>query len=907
MRTSLNRLTALRWAKSSCCLLFLFTLYSFPAFSQHGAIRGSMIDSKTMAPLEGATIVVEGTNGVAIADSGGNFIILNITPGVYRVTGSNLSYESFTKDGVVIAAGDTTQLEITLQPLGVSLDEIQIVARRNRESETTLLAEQRNSLLAVQNVGASELSRKGIGDALTAVAKVSGISNQEGVKNVFVRGLGDRYNVTLLNGMPIPSEDPEYKNIALSFFGTDIIQSIGVHKVFSAETSGDVGGAVINISSKELYNNSQLELEISQGVNLQANKNNFYRPGGTDLLGFANTKQPVSGKFDFSNSLDPSVVNLPIDQSYRIWGGKRFEAGKNPLSLFGVLTHSTDYSFTEEIVRNMTTNGTIYQDQKGKRYSQKMNQLALINANYKINGLHSVAYNFMVLHATNQYVGEYIGMHSEKHQDGYNYMGYLRRQQINDNRLFTHQLLTNWKLSEKWALTADASLNTLKGLEPDRRENYLSMKTDGSYGLTGSNRQKRFFSDLNANEYNGRLMFDYKLSDGGSDNSKISFGYNVHISDNAFKSTEYNFSAVPGQSFSLNHIVLDDVYNTSNFEKGMFSLAQGFANKYNVTTKIHAGFAESSYQITEALSGNIGFRLDFVDMKVVYDVPGRLDQNSIKNPFYLPSVNLRYEFDSKNALRLGASKTYTLPQSKEISPYQYADIGFASEGNPNIKPSDNYNIDLKWDNYPGRSELLSVGVFYKQIKNPIDRVDKGNSAGLLTYDNIGDMASVAGIELEVRKNLVNNENAAHSGSNKFSVGFNASYIHTSVLLKLANTPERKSGLEGASPFLANADITHYYSNNKRSLTSSLVFSYFSDRIYTNGTVGYGDIMEQGAGTLDFVSSFKFSRNLSLKFRAGNLLDPYYRLTRKPTGSNENIVLNEFRKGVNLSIGARFNL
>ncbi|HRN72221.1 MAG TPA: carboxypeptidase regulatory-like domain-containing protein [Ginsengibacter sp.] len=907
MRTFLNQRTALRWITSSCCLLFLFILYSFPTFGQHGAIRGSITDSKTMAPLAGATIVIEGTTRATIADSGGNFIILNITTGVYRITGSNLSYESFTKEGVIVAAGDTTQMVITLRPLGVSLEEVQIVARTNREAETTLLAEQRKSLLAVQSVGAGELSRKGVGDALTAVAKVSGISNQEGVKNVFVRGLGDRYNVTLLNGMPIPSEDPEYKNIALSFFGTDIIQSIGVHKVFSAETSGDVGGAVINILSKELYNNSQFELEVSQGVNLQANKNTFFRPGGTDFFGFANTKQPAAGKFDFSNSLDPSVVNLPIDQSYRIWGGKRIEVGKNPLSLFGVLTHSTDYSFTDEIVRNITTNGTIYQDQKGRRYSQKTNQLALANANYKINGLHTIAYNFMVLHATSQYVGEYSGMHSEKHQDGYNYMGYLRRQQINDNRLFTHQLLTNWKLSEKWVLTVDASLNTIKGLEPDRRENYLSMKADSSYGLTGSNRQKRFFSALNAREYNGRLMIDYKPDGAGGNHSKISFGYNLHLADNEFESTEYNFSAVPNQSFSLNHIALDEVYNISNFEKGMFSLIEGFANKYNVETKIHAAFAESAYQITEALSGKIGFRLDFVDMKVVYDVPGRLDQNSIKKIYSLPSLNLRYDFDKKNALRLGASKTYTLPQSKEISPYQYVDIGFASEGNPKIKPSDNYNIDLKWDNYPSRSELLSIGVFYKQIRNPIGRVDKGNSAGLLTYDNIGDFASVSGIELEARKNVLGNKNESDSHSNRFSVGFSGSYIYTSVLLKLTNTPERKSRLEGASPFLANADITHYYSNNKRNLTSSLVFSYFSDRIFTNGTVGFRDIIEEGIGTLDFVSTFKFSRSLSLKLRACNLLNPYYRLTRKPTGSNEKIILNEFKKGTNLTIGASFNL
>jgi len=114
-------------------------------------------------------------------------------------------------------------------------------------------------------MGARELSRKGISDALSAVANVSGVSRQEGVKNVFVRGLGDRYNATLLNGFPIPSEDPEYKNIALEFFGTDIIQNIDVNKVFSGKSSSDVGGAIININSKELIGDRALALRLLGG------------------------------------------------------------------------------------------------------------------------------------------------------------------------------------------------------------------------------------------------------------------------------------------------------------------------------------------------------------------------------------------------------------------------------------------------------------------------------------------------------------------------------------------------------------------------------------------------------------------------------------------------------------------
>src|SRR5699024_4393653 len=206
--------------------------------------------------------------------------------------------------------------------------------------------------------------------------------------------------------------------------------------------------------------------------------------------------------------------------------------------------------------------------------------------NYRMANNHSLSYNFMMLHANNEYVGEYMGKHSERHQDGVEDMGYLRRQQTNDNRLVTHQLLSTWNLDSKWHLQADFSVNTIKALEPDRRENYLSMKEDGTYGLTGSNRQKRFFSELKSQDYNAKVLLDYQLnSPYGKDHSKITLGYKGHITENDFEALEYNFSAAPG-AFSLDNIVLDDVYNQPNYKQGLFTMTAGYPNTYDVTQTI---------------------------------------------------------------------------------------------------------------------------------------------------------------------------------------------------------------------------------------------------------------------------------------------------------------------------------
>lgn len=890
-------------------VLFLCLSYGTVTFGQYGIIEGILIDSETNEPLFGATVSIDDTTIGGITDFDGRFKLSNIPEGIYQVTSSYISYKPTTIKEVAVRSGGITQLEFSLDPEAYSLEAVLLVSDANREAESVLLLDQRESITAMQSIGARELSRKGVGDAQMAVSKVSGISKQEGVKNVFVRGLGDRYNATWLNGMPIPSEDPEYKNIALDFFGSDIIQNIRVNKVFSGSNGGDVAGAIIDITSKELIGSQSLDIEASVGVNSETTKVDFLSQDGTNYFGHSNSAMPTLGMFSFSNSLDPSVISNPINHSYRLSGGKKFFHGANPISFYVLATHSTGFSYTQEIVRNTNTAGNLYQDQTGSKHSRKTNQLVLANLNYERDNKHFLAYNFMMLHANNQYVGEYAGKHSERHQDGVGDMGYLRRQQANDNTLLTHQLLSTWELNSKWSLNADFSLNNIKALEPDRRENYLSMKEDGTYGLTGSNRQKRFFSELNSQDYNTKMTLDYRLNDRfETTNSKISIGYNGHFAKNDFEAIEYNFSAPTG-SFSTETILLDNIYNQVNFDQGLFSMSQGTPNTYEVTKTIHSAFAEGTYQLTEFFTGNLGLKVDQVDMQVAYDIPGHADKNNqLEKTYFLPSLNLRYEINQKNSLRLGTSKSYTLPQSKEISPYQYVNIGFASEGNPNLKPSDNYNMDIKWDNYLSHTDLLSVSAFYKHIVNPIGRVDQGNSAGLLTYNNIGESATVLGVEVELRKTIFSNEIATSSQERKLSFGLNASWIYTDVTLNLINTPKRSSELEGASPFLINSDLTYQFTDSKnRNLTSSLVFNYFSDRIYTIGALGYEDIIEKGLATLDLVSSYQLSNNVELKFKATNLLNPSFKLTRDSNSHLGKTVLNHYKKGINVNLGISINL
>ncbi|WP_232001481.1 TonB-dependent receptor [Proteiniphilum saccharofermentans] len=897
-----------RFDLSILSVLLFFLAFPVYVYSQTGTIKGKIVDAQTNEPLIGASVLIEGTTNGAAADLDGNYIILNVDAGSYTLIASYVAYQSEAKTGVVVGENNEVTVDFLLNSDDISLQEVEVLARANRESENILLMEQRQALLATQAVGARELSRKGIGDAQAAVAQVSGISRQEGVKNVFVRGLGDRYNVTLLNGFAIPSEDPQYKNIALEFFGTDIIQNISVNKVFSSSDYSDVGGASINIISKELVGDRALSLDLSGGVNSAAAGSDFLRQDGSGYFGFANTSRPSDNQYNFPNSLNPKEVSMPLNHSYGISGGKSFRLGENnnPLSFFVVASHSTDYSYTEEIVRNTTTDGTIWQDQTGDKFSQNTNQLVLANALLGLNRKHNLQYNFMLVHANDQYVGEYSGYNSERHQGSPTYMGFSRRQQTNDNLLFVNQLLSDWKLTNSLKLDVGISYNTIKGLEPDRRENYFSLKEDNLYDLTRSNRNKRFFSELKNNDLNAKAALTFKLKNRlGTDNSQLKIGYSGRFVDDKFEAIEYNFSPLGMPSLSIENLDMDQLFE-QNLANGQLTMTVGDPNSYHVTKQIHSAFAEASYPLSKVLTGNIGLRMDRVDLTVEHHVthvaPGK---EAIKKNYFLPSLNLKYDLNDKNSVRFGASKTYTLPQSKEISPYQYVNISFADQGNPDLKPSDNYNVDLKWDFYMNPGELLSVTGFYKYIVNPIGRVDQGNSAGLLTYDNISDHALVGGVELELRKNIFNRFNSEREQMNRLSAGLNASYIYTNLRLEVLNTDPRNTGLEGASPFLANFDLSYNYTKKEKSFVASLIFNYFSDRIHTIGARGFNDIIEEGVPTLDFASSYNFNKQFSLKLRASNLLNASYRLSRESSTANENVILNEFRKGQNISLGVSY--
>ncbi|MDD3077724.1 MAG: TonB-dependent receptor [Paludibacter sp.] len=880
--------------------------------AQNGVIKGKIIDANTKEPLIGAAAMIKGTTIGSASNFDGDYTIENVKPGKYTITSSYISYKPFTKENVVVTAGKETIVNIELDAAGIALKEVELVAKSNRESENILLMQQKQSLIATQAVGAKEMSRKGISNAEAAVAQVSGVSKQEGVKNVFVRGLGDRYNFTTLNGLPIPSEDPEYKNISLDFFGSDIIQNIGVSKAFTANGCySDAGGAVIDISSKELVGDKELGLDLSGGYNSQSIGADFSKMDGVNYWGISTNTEPDKHKTDYAygDNLNPDKINMPMNYSYGFSAGKSFKTGenRNPLSFYVVGSYSTSASYTPEKSTDAANDGTEYDLKNGNKSSININQLLLGNLNYIVNKKHQLYYNFMLIHDNNQYVGDYYVTNSSDFNNDTG-SGFIRRQQSNDNIVIVNQLLATFKLNNKSKLDASLSYNNVKGTEPDRRSDVLFLHSDDQYLLYPSeDAHVRNYQQLIENDLNAKVTYTYKLAEKfKTDASALSMGFNSRYLTDNFNATQYYFN-VAGfvQTTTIENLNLDNWLNQDNLTAGKITPGER-PSHYNVTKAINKGFASLDYQFSKSFSGNIGLSAEQVYIYIYYDIHSGREANddNTLTPFYvLPYLNLKYNLDDKNALRFGLSKTYTLPQSKEISPYQYIGLTDSYVGNPHLKPSDNYNVDLKWDYYISPSELISLNGFYKYIKKPISRIYEFNAAGYYTYDNISDHATVAGIELEARKNIINRVNTEIEKSTKLSAGLNASYIYTNTSVTVNNG--ENSGLEGAAPYIVNFDLTYDYSHKNSSFVNSLVLNYFSDRIYSIG-VNFMNTIEKGIPTLNFVSEYKTNKHLKFKLKAKNILDPTYTLTRDVINSDKSTVLSSYKKGIDVSLGISYN-
>ena len=897
-------------------LTALFSVMSLEAVGQTtGSIVGLLTDKEfNNEPLAFANVIIKGQNTGTTSDFDGLYALEDLPVGTYTIIYSFVGYETVEIDNITVEQDKVTTVNVPMGASAATLEEVVITTTVRKESEVALLLQQKNAVTQKTAIGAQELSRKGVGDAATAVSKVTGISKQEGSGTVFVRGLGDRYNVTTFNGLPLPSDDPARKNINLGIFNTNIVENIGIDKTFNPNQYADFAGANINIDSKNSMSDGIISVSVNSGINtLTQSQDEFFRTDGPDNYGFYDINYPAFplNNYNFETSWDRRSAEAPANLGLTLQGGDSFQLGDDTkLTVFGIGAHSNQFQYREGVSRGgVEVSGIPNADFDYVNYQYSTNTTLMGDVGIKHKNL-NLNYSGLFLNTSNEQQLENYGV-IDKDDDASQGGGFIQRGVFTRTDLIINQLHADFEINERIDIRASGSYSFLQSAEPNRRQVTLVPQDlddpDGPKSfefVSAASSNHRFYADLYEEEIASAFETSIKLFKNTEDefDGKLDLGFSSRNKEVDFSATQFNFRILRGagivQPIVENIYDVDAYFNQDNLNAGLFRMEtfRGSGDvtnaldpqTYGGTQSILAGYANFTYSLNPQLTMVVGLRGEQINQDIAWstslDPDG--DSNSLDVFQLLPALSMKYSLSDDQNLKFAASKTYTLPQYKERAPFLFQEVNQDYFGNPFLTASTNYNFDAKWELFPSDSELLSVAVFGKLIQNPINTVTIQSAANDISWANTGDQATAVGLELESRKVLMSRESeyADFTNKQKLTAGVNLAYMKTKQTLSgdkvfqesgLSFDPTYSStGITGASDLVANADISFYKDfKEHRNILLTLAGNYFSDRIFALGNFGKGNIVEKGVPTLDFVARAQFTKQLSVGISAKNLLNP----------------------------------
>lgn len=874
-------------------------------------IKGRIIDKETGEPLVGALVKVVGFSQGGVTDVDGNYTLKKIPSGTYIIEVTYVGYRTLQVKDVQVKGKDLAlnlQMDADTQELG----EVTVSARKNLEGEKTLQLERQKASFAIENMGAKEMSLKGVGNVQEGVTKLTGIS-VAGTGQLIVRGLGDRYSSTTLNGLPIASPNPDNKLIPLDIFPAATVQNITVSKVYEVGSFADYSGAHIDINTKENTGKDFFTVDFSAGGAFNTVGGDFYHSDRKGTLFSTNRLDDCYWKdmslddfHQMSLEKDPFGTSFAIDKkvalpdfSGSIGGAKKWSLGNNRgldlLASLGV-SHSSQF-LDDSNMKTLNKQGDIKTNFDYDSYVSKLNVAGLMNLSYNFRQSDRISYTF--LYARNA-VDEFLDRKGEDYENnllrGSNsiYHAYS----LLNNQLAGHHDIARWSVD--WGLSYSMTASD----EPDRRQVmfYRDPETDEPTRLFLLNTQEtnRYFGELTEDELVGDVRGTYKWDD----RSWVRFGASYKNKQRDFRSANFYYN-LDNLDADITTIYDTDGYlNYANIQNGtidMYRIMPKF-NTYKAAHDIVAGFAEVETTFWRRLMVNLGLRVEYSRQSVDYfndgDTPftSNLDKTDL-----FPALNLKYTLDDEQSLRFSVSRTVTRPAFVEMAPFLYQpSYGSPSlRGNEDLQNGYNYNVDLRYDFFPKNStDMFSVTVYFKYLQDPIERIQHAEGGDAVHSFRNADNGIAAGIEVELRKELFKD----------FRVGVNSSYMYTNVKLPSGEGiyTDSQRALQGASPYLVNADLSYAPRwGEDRQLVAALVYNLQGPRISTVGIFGLGDIKQETLHTLDLVGSYQFDKHFTVKCQVKDLLNSTVKYNQKIGGTGEKVMVQSYRPGTNAEIGVTY--
>jgi len=945
--------------------LFIFLLITFFSFDLNaqsettGKIVGKLLDSQSGDPLVGSNIYLENTTLGAASDLDGNFIILNIPAGKYTLVVLNIGYVETKVTNVEVAANEVTKLDMAVDSEILTSETIVVEAKVLENTDASLLKSRQKSNSVSDAISAETISRIASVDAADAMRVVTGASVVGG-KYVYIRGLGDRYSNTQLNGAELPSADPDKKAFNMNMVPSKLLDNIVIKKTFTPDEPGNFSGGLVNIGTKAFPDAFYIEASAAMVYNVQSSGNNnflTYSGSNTDWRGFDDglrdvpqmlqdpevfipTRVRASTNYDqgllldqqsksFNTEWAPHLGTGPINQNYSFSIGNTINVLGSPFGFYGSVTYQNRATFYDNgTVGRWQLSGNV-QDVDGLKMEKlykdsRSNEEAVLGMmgtfSYQISRNHEFTFDIMSTQSgikSSRYMwGEWPDQLTGGELYETRSLGYTERKLNTYHIKGKHHLEFLADLHMEWI----ASLGKTSQDEPDLRffsNTFRNDVVDGNdttyYSIDNNlyNYPTRFWRSLDEDKRN--LMVDLSLpfKQWGQFSSKIKFGGFYADTDRIFQQRHFEFRQQDAEYRGdpvdfFNNVGISDSSNVNRlrFDNYVQEIPTA-ANNYDGYEKISAAYAMIELPLTRRMRLVGGARYEITRMSI-FSLDTTVAQ--LDNDDWLPAASLIYQVGQNMNVRFAYGKTLARPTLRELSPLRTFE--FLGDdlygGNPLLSRTLINNYDARWEWFDRPGEIYALSGFYKTFKNPIERYfDIG--AEKYSHQNVPD-GLVYGVEFEIRKRL----DVIAPYLKNFNLNTNLSLIHSEVIIpetelelirRFDSNPEETRPLYGQSPYIVNVELV--YANLESGTSVSVLYNLFGERLWEVMVGATPDVYEQPQPIIDIVFTQQLFHNLKLRAGVKNLLNSW--ISRVQTFNGNQYNYQRFTEGRRFGIGLNFSI
>lgn len=855
-----------------------------------GIVKGVIKDRKDKEPLAGATVMASAYDKGTAAGMDGLYC-LELPAGTYTLTVRYIGYKPIVREDVKVADVGETVIDFLMESDERTLGEVSVTAVARRNTETAQVQEQKRSLVVQTGVSAQQIARTQDKDASEVIRRVPGVSIID-EKFVMVRGLSQRYNNVWLNGGAVPSSEADSRAFSFDILPSSQLDNMVIIKSPTPEYPADFTGGFILVNTKQLPEDNGLNISVGLGANDRTHFRSFTasRGSGMDWLGLGSGNRSLSAGMNGSLRVYPGyeggsnprldvlgnglnndwtlhtkhpLSDLKLNMSYNhTW---KTEEGQK-YGLLAALNYSNTYKTQLDMENSLygpydTSNDKPVALRKAtdNQYSNDVRLGAMLNLSLRPrDNRHYFEWKNIFNQIAKDRYAERTGFNAQP--DNINDMEYYYSARTTYNTQLTgRHTFINDRID--WSVGYAYANRNL----PDRR---LIERTDRTEQRMGIYRISREFTRLDEHIVSAGSNYrkDFHF---GTFEPTLKAGAYGEYRTRTYRTRQFQYGWQPDNTlpdgFLFADDVQEDVLTDANYGPDKLYLYEevNFLNNYGGDQTQLAGYLGLNFPIG-AFNIYAGARYEY--NRQVLKMNTRQFEESLQSTAYgnndiFPSVNLTYKLNDKHQLRAAYGRSVNRPEFRELSTSVYYDfeLGSSVMGNYDLKPAYIDNVDLRYEWYPSAGEQISVALFYKHFKNPIEWTYTVAGGTDLIYSFMNARgANNYGIELDIRKNL------GFIGLKDFSFSFNGAWIKSKVQFELGtNNIDRP--MQGQSPYLINTGI--FYNNVERGWNAAVLYNRVGKRI-----IGVGNRYGTGAdgSSRNIPNSYEMPRN-SLDLSIGKKL------------------------------------